>query len=80
MKYIKLSYRAGARFNPQGKPEEEREAEVIDPDTIETAGVFSEDGLVNTNQEVGPHSDMFTLVFNSWRFLSWKSLVHIPLG
>ena len=62
MKHIKLSYRAGARFNPQEKPEEERVAEAIDPDTIDTAGVFSEDGLVNTKQEVGHHYFMYFMV------------------
>jgi len=48
--HIPLRYRTGARFNPQEKPEGERELEA-DPDLIETAGVFAEDSLVNVRKE-----------------------------
>ena len=70
MRHIPLRYRTGARFNPQvrqsfkfldfnlllqEKPEEEREVEAEpDPDLIETAGVFSEESLVNVRKEVAP--------------------------
>merc|ERR1712172_189170 len=49
-----LVYRkkTGGKFNPQEKPAEEREIETEpDPDLIETAGVFSEDSLVNVRKE-----------------------------
>ena len=37
------------------KPAEEREVEAEpDPDLIETAGVFSEESLVNVRKEVAP--------------------------
>merc|ERR1711936_294410 len=50
--HIPLRYRTGARFNPQEKPEGEREVETEpDPDLIETAGVFSEESLVNVRKE-----------------------------
>jgi len=50
--HIPLRYRTGARFNPQEKPEEEREVETEpDPDLIETAGVFSEESIVNVRKE-----------------------------
>jgi len=50
--HIPLRYRTGARFNPQEKPAEEREIEAEpDPDLIETAGVFSEESLVNVRKE-----------------------------
>ena len=68
--HIPLRYRTGARFNPQvrqtfkclelnlslkEKPAEEREVEAEpDPDLIETAGVFSEESLVNVRKEVAP--------------------------
>ena len=71
MNHIPLRYRTGARFNPQvrqtfkclefnlslkEKPAEEREVEAEpDPDLIETAGVFSEESLVNVRKEVDIH-------------------------
>ena len=37
---------------PQAVPQQEREGGLEDPDRIETAGVFSEDGLVNVTHQV----------------------------
>lgn len=54
VQHVKLSYRAGTRFNPQEQLEEEPDQEQVDDvDKIESAGVFAETGLVNvTNKEV----------------------------
>ena len=50
---VKFSILKSQIFFFQEKPEEEREVETEpDPDLIETAGVFSEESIVNVRKEV----------------------------